>query len=852
MEPTSSFVDLTDPCPGPTLAATTAAATATAPPTEEGYSSRQRERVIGSGVAIGGLQRENTAPESRNMASVCLQRPQPRYAAPAQAARALYDSTNSAGGRTGPQAAQQRPFPQARNPYAIPRRPAVAAAAAVVAARGVGAAVSSEPPLDSKCGRPGKDGDACDKLKKRKRSSTAGSSRGAPEADGERCSICLDPWTSKGKHRICTLLCGHLFGQSCIERWLKERRSCPQCGAKVGAKGTNRIIPLFLQNLVAQDTAELETTRTLLEEEKRLRKQCEAERVRVSIENASLKDRLSRLDQGGAGVVSSSVARSQGSVSIPGCPTPKRTLSQFATPGGAEPGVPSVAYSSSVDIGSSSFMTPCPKISHPGPAVAYSQFKTPPPRRPIGNLDVGAGGGSGGWGLAAAESGSEGAAAGSTVAVRFEQLLSRDVLSGRVAAFAGGAAGALVVSQELGIAGGSRGSLRHGVTKFSLADLRHNKSIHLHREQVRDVKFSADGGSVGYILSTSFDKTLKVCDLRTDSVVVQYELEGSGWSCQWSSTTPTQMFCGVVDGTRTSAVQLFDLRSTAGAVRKVRAAASQRQPIHSICHTADDLLFCATMGGVWAWGGGTKEGGGSEAWDREEQAAEKLQIQAGACCSLSQSHGTPAARSSDVDQQPFLVSTRGSAASHAVFRLAPASASSRQVAAAAGVRENPTAESHQDQEVAVEAQRDARGNVAMEEDSSEEKLECEHAVERQPSSFGFDSSVARLSAVVERRSWADRWTRSPCVAQGHQSQHTLSRSLLWDPSPGDGLLIAGGDERTKQPWMWDALTGDVCNRLASHRSPVLDFACLQDYSSGKGLLSAVSQSEIKVYQTCAR
>lgn len=54
---------------------------------------------------------------------------------------------------------------------------------------------------------------------------------------------------------------------------LQERRSCPQCGAKVGAKGTNRIIPLFLHNLVAQDTGELETARTLLEEEKRLRKQ---------------------------------------------------------------------------------------------------------------------------------------------------------------------------------------------------------------------------------------------------------------------------------------------------------------------------------------------------------------------------------------------------------------------------------------------------------------------------------------------------------------------------------------------------------------------------------------------------
>lgn len=94
-----------------------------------------------------------------------------------------------------------------------------------------------------------------------------------------------------------------------------------------------------------------------------------------------------------------------------------------------------------------------------------------------------------------------------------------------------------------------------------------------------------------------------------------------------------QMFCGLVDGTRTAAVQLFDLRSTAGAVGKLRAAASQRQPVHSICHTSDDLLFCATMGGVWAWGGGTKGGvgvGERPESGREKQntvVAERLQIQ---------------------------------------------------------------------------------------------------------------------------------------------------------------------------------------------------------------------------------
>lgn len=50
------------------------------------------------------------------------------------------------------------------------------------------------------------------------------------------------------------------------------------------------------------------------------------------------------------------------------------------------------------------------------------------------------------------------------------------------------------------------------VVQFSLADLRYHKHIHLHREQVRDVKFSGHlrSGGGGYVLSTAFDRTLKV------------------------------------------------------------------------------------------------------------------------------------------------------------------------------------------------------------------------------------------------------------------------------------------------------------------------------------------------------
>lgn len=42
----------------------------------------------------------------------------------------------------------------------------------------------------------------------------------------ETCSICLEPWTNSGAHRLVCLKCGHLFGEACIERWLKTVPKC--------------------------------------------------------------------------------------------------------------------------------------------------------------------------------------------------------------------------------------------------------------------------------------------------------------------------------------------------------------------------------------------------------------------------------------------------------------------------------------------------------------------------------------------------------------------------------------------------------------------------------------------------
>ncbi|EPS57387.1 hypothetical protein M569_17431, partial [Genlisea aurea] len=51
------------------------------------------------------------------------------------------------------------------------------------------------------------------------------------EVDGLFCPICLEAWSSGGEHQVCCLPCGHIYGLSCIKKWLSRQGSnkCPQC-----------------------------------------------------------------------------------------------------------------------------------------------------------------------------------------------------------------------------------------------------------------------------------------------------------------------------------------------------------------------------------------------------------------------------------------------------------------------------------------------------------------------------------------------------------------------------------------------------------------------------------------------
>lgn len=70
-------------------------------------------------------------------------------------------------------------------------------------------------------------------------------------------------WTTKGKHGIVSLKCGHLFGKQCITKWLKKNSSCPQC-KQFATKA--HIRDIYAPTIVATDTAELENVKRELEQ----------------------------------------------------------------------------------------------------------------------------------------------------------------------------------------------------------------------------------------------------------------------------------------------------------------------------------------------------------------------------------------------------------------------------------------------------------------------------------------------------------------------------------------------------------------------------------------------------------
>ncbi|KAF5405287.1 Ring finger and WD repeat domain 3 [Paragonimus heterotremus] len=95
--------------------------------------------------------------------------------------------------------------------------------------------------------------------------------------DSDNCSICFEPWTSTGPHKLCCLRCGHLFGYSCISKWIRSQGKqgrCPQCNSNAVRRD---IRFLYTKNLRVLDTSERDRALADLAIERTLRRKAELE-----------------------------------------------------------------------------------------------------------------------------------------------------------------------------------------------------------------------------------------------------------------------------------------------------------------------------------------------------------------------------------------------------------------------------------------------------------------------------------------------------------------------------------------------------------------------------------------------
>lgn len=131
------------------------------------------------------------------------------------------------------------------------------------------------------------------KAKQRTPVKPAGGTLVTEEEEGDTCTICFEPWTNAGQHRLSALRCGHLFGFTCIDRWLKGGAAkCPQCNKK--AKRSD-VVVLYARTLKALDTSEQERMKSSLEMEHSLRKKAELESAQCRLQVQVLTDECGKL-----------------------------------------------------------------------------------------------------------------------------------------------------------------------------------------------------------------------------------------------------------------------------------------------------------------------------------------------------------------------------------------------------------------------------------------------------------------------------------------------------------------------------------------------------------------------------
>ncbi|KAG8192093.1 hypothetical protein JTE90_005391 [Oedothorax gibbosus] len=286
--------------------------------------------------------------------------------------------------------------------------------------------------------------------------------------DGQNCTICFEPWTNSSEHRLVSLRCGHLFGRSCITRWLKGQNArCPQCNARARK---SEIRNIYAKAVKVMDSTERDKALQDLQIEGERRRKAEIECAQHKVKHMMATQECERLKRELIEANRLLQEYRSGIKTTDKSQATNRNMSVFS-------------LEKSIEI-----------AKHGGCRI-------------VDVCDL--------LGM-----------------VLVTQPSINDLFPG------------------------------YGFRKISTLEMKPSEFVLVHQKPIRDMAFHTHDGLV---LTASLDKSVRITNVLTNSVVHTYPVDADVWSCTWDADDPTYFYAGL----RTGDVYLFDIRVTSRYVHEL-------------------------------------------------------------------------------------------------------------------------------------------------------------------------------------------------------------------------------------------------------------------------------------------
>ncbi|GLJ40076.1 hypothetical protein SUGI_0820600 [Cryptomeria japonica] len=356
------------------------------------------------------------------------------------------------------------------------------------------------------------------------------------------CPICMEPWTSSGNHRISCLPCGHLFGWSCIRKWIqqggKRIGKCPHCNNKCKV---SEIRILYVPRIAVAD-GEMQQELTLLQ----------AENDKLKLENKNLVEDNHQIKEEHGHYMDIKSLRVEKQILLDEIQRLHGQKALLAATVSEPYGSPSGCHMTRFDVRDE--------------WKRHELYEPLLKKRHTLSNDV----------IHLPKQGSTSSCFGMNRGIQhsFELQAQLELEGGRYFDM-DASSQMLLVSQKASDLGNV-----HFLTKISFLAFRGGDKIHLPdgTGAIRDLHIAPIGtGEPGRLaLVASMGKKLSLVSLQTKNVVLTYNLECPAWSCAWDINDPQRVYAGLQNGK----LLIFDLRKTSSPTNGI--SSSNNKPIHTL------------------------------------------------------------------------------------------------------------------------------------------------------------------------------------------------------------------------------------------------------------------------------